>query len=61
MYASFFILNSRNVRKHNFGHVRPAKIEISLCIRAVLSESLLGAFWIAKDAKFLYADKEDAE
>ena len=31
-----------------FGYVRPAKIQISLCIRAVRSESSLGAFWIAK-------------
>ena len=36
-----------------------AKIQISLRIRAVWSESSLGAFWIAKDAKFLYADNED--
>ena len=37
-----------------------AKIQISLRIRAVWSESSLGAVWIAKDedAKFLYADKE---
>ena len=30
--------------------MRPAKIQISLRIRAVWSESSLGAFWIAKDA-----------
>ena len=42
-----------------FGHVRPAKIQISLCVRTVWSESSLGAFWIAKDAKFL-ADNEDS-
>ena len=41
---------SRNVWKRPFGHVRPAKIQISLRIRAVWSESSLGAFWIAKDA-----------
>ena len=46
---------SHNIRKRTFGHMRPAKIQISLHIRAVWSESSLGAFWIAKDAKFLYA------
>ena len=35
-----------------------AKIQISLRIRAVWSESSLGAFWIAEDTKFLHADKE---
>ena len=38
-----------NVRKHTFGHVCPLKIQISLCIRAVWSESSLGTFWKAKD------------
>ena len=45
----------------SFGHVHPAKILIRLRIRAVWSESSLGAFWIAKDAKFPHADNEDAE
>ena len=40
-----------NIKKRTFRHVRPAKIQTSLRIRVVLSESLLGAFWIAKDAK----------
>ena len=35
--------------------MRSAKIQISLRIREVLSESLLGAFWIIKDTKFLHA------
>ena len=48
-----------NVRKLTFGHVRPAKIQMSLHIRTVWSESSLGAFWMAKDAKFLHADNED--
>ena len=39
--------------------MRWAKIQISLRIRAVWSESSLGAIWIAKDAKFLHADNED--
>ena len=45
----------RNVR-----HARRAKIQISPRIRTVWSESLLGAFWTAKDAKILHADKEDS-
>ena len=52
---------NRNVRKRNFGHVRPTKIQISLRIRTVLSESSLGPFWIAKDEKFLHANNEDTE
>ena len=51
----------RNVRKRSSGHVRPVKILIRLRIRAVWSESSLGAFWIAKDAKFLHADNEDSD
>ena len=50
----------RKVRKRTFGHVRPAKIQISLRIRAVWSESSLGAFWIAEDAAYLRAGKEDS-
>ena len=41
---------SRKVRKRTFGHVRPAKIQISLRIRAVWSESSRGTFWIHMDA-----------
>ena len=47
------------VRKRTFRHVLPAKIQISLRICTVWSESSLGTFWIANDAKFLHADKED--
>ena len=36
-----------------FGHVLSSKIQISLNIRAVGSESSLGAFWMTKNAKFL--------
>ena len=39
---------SRNVSKYTFGYVRWAKIQISLRIRTVWSESSLSAFWIAK-------------
>ena len=42
---------SINVRKRTSRHVRPAKIQINLRIRAVWSESSLGAFWTAKDKK----------
>ena len=54
------VLN-RKVVKSTFGHVRPAKNQISLRIRAVWSESSLGAFWIAKDATFLHAGSEDSD
>ena len=47
--------------KRNFGHVRQAKIQISLRIRAGWAESSLGAFWITMDAKFLNADNRDSE
>ena len=49
---------SRNGRKRTFTHVRLAKIQIRLRICAVWSESSQGAFWIAKDAMFHYADNE---
>ena len=50
---------SRTVRKRNFEHVRPAKNQISLRIRARWSEGSLGVFSIAKYAKFLHFDNED--
>ena len=52
---------SLNVRKRTFGHVRPEKIQNSLCIYAVWSESFLGASWKAKNAEFLHADNEDSD
>ena len=48
--------NKPQCQKRTLGHVRPAKTQISLRIRA---ESSLGAFWIGKDATFLHADNED--
>ena len=39
---------SLNVRKRTFEHMRPAKIQIRLRIRAVWSESSLGAVWMPK-------------
>ena len=50
---------SCNIRNCIFGHVRSAKIQISLHIRAVWSESSLCTFWTAKDAKNLHADNKD--
>ena len=52
---------SLNVRERTVWHGRPAKIQISLRIRAVWSESSLGAFRIAKDAKFVHADNESSD
>ena len=49
---------SHNVIKRAFGHVRRAKIQISLRIWAVWSEASPGVPCIAKYAKFLRADKE---
>ena len=43
------------------GHLRPAKLQISLRIRAVWSESSLGSFWIAKNTNFLHVDNEDSD
>ena len=39
--------------------MRQAKIQISLRIRAVWSESSLDAFWIAKDAKIPHAEHHE--
>ena len=50
-----------NARKFTIGHMSPAKIQISLRIRAVLSDSPLGAFWTVKDAVFLHVDNEDSD
>ena len=48
-----------DIGKCTFRHVHPVKIQISLCIHAVQSESSLKAFWIAKNAKFLHASIKD--
>ena len=42
---------SWKIGRHTFGYVRPVKFPISLRIRAVWSESSLGAFWIVNDAR----------
>ena len=52
-------ITGHNVRKCTFRRVRQAKIQISLRIRAVWSESSLGAFLIAWDTTFHHADNED--
>ena len=49
---------SRIVLKRNFELVGPAKIQISLRMRAVGSGFLLGAFWIAKIAKCLQTENK---
>ena len=41
--------------------VRPAKTQISLGIRPVWSESSLCDQWVAKDSRFLDADREDSD
>ena len=51
---------SRNVGKRTFVNVRLAKIQISLRIRAVWSNSSLCALWIANDEKILNADNKDS-
>ena len=58
-YCRTYRCMSGNVRKPTFGHVRPVKIPVSPRIRAVWSETSLGAFQIVNDAKFLPADNED--
>ena len=50
---------SLNVRERTVWHGRPGEILTSLRIRAVWSESSLGAVWIAKDTKFIHADNEN--
>ena len=41
--------------------MRPAKIQTSLRVRVDWTESSLGAFRIAKDAKFLHVDNEGSD
>ena len=38
--------------------MRPVKIQINLRIHAVWSESSMDAFWIARDAKFLFSCRQ---
>ena len=54
--ALIWTATSENV----ISHVHPLKVLIRLRVRAVWSESFLGAFWIAKDAKFLHAYNENS-
>ena len=58
IYIYIHIYIYPNIRKCTFWHWHPAKIQISLCIHAVWSESSLGAFRIANDTKFLHADND---
>ena len=52
---------SRSTTKPTNWHVRPAKTQISLCIRKVLSETSLWAQREAKDPMFLQTDSEDSD
>ena len=56
---TMFMYMSLNVRKHIFGHMHPARIQISLRICGVWSESSLGIFWKALYAKLLQMNNED--
>ena len=50
----WYFWNRSLISQGSFGHVHPAKFQISLRIRAVWSESSLVAFWIAKEATFFF-------
>ena len=50
---------SHSMTKPTKWHVHPAKTPISLCIRTVWSESLLGAQKESKEPRFLHADSKD--
>ena len=52
---------SRSVRKRTFGHENRTKIQISVRMREIWSESSFAAFWIDKNAKFLHVDNEDSD
>ena len=52
---------SLNVRKRTFGHMRLAKIQITLHIGTVLSENALYTVWIAKYSNFLHADNKNSD
>ena len=56
-----WLYTSPNVRKRIFGHVRLAKIQISLCIYAAWSAASRGEFWIAKDVKFIHTGNKESD
>ena len=49
-------INEPQRQKADFRHYAPSENSGQLTLRAVWSESSLEIFWIAEDAKFLYAD-----
>ena len=49
-------LRSRCPTKGTGWYVRPSKTQISLHIRTVLTESSMGALWVAKGPTFLQAE-----
>ena len=65
IYLNSRVFVMRDVRKrifgYLFGYVCLKKIQISLRNRAIRSESSLGAFCEANDAKFLHADNKDSD
>ena len=58
-FISEIILHDEFIRKRTLDNMRPAKIQFSLHIHAIWSESSLGAFWTAKDTRFLNTMNED--
>ena len=58
-FLLFTFYLSRLMTKPTKWALRPAKIQISLGIRPVWSESSLCAQWVAQDPRFLHANSED--
>ena len=50
-----------NITKPKKTTVRPVKIQISLGIRPIWSESLLSTQWVAKDSSFLHAYSKESD
>ena len=57
-FTVYYFYLSHCMTKPTKWQVWPAKTQISLGISPVRSESLLCAFWVAKDPMFLHADSE---
>ena len=60
-HLCLFVLDEPPRDKTSIMTVRPAKTQINLGIRPVLSESSLCAQWVAKDPRFLHADSENSD
>ena len=59
MYKDIWATMSENVPSDMHGH--PVKIQISLHIHEVWSESSIETYLIAMDAKFIHADNKDSD